>query len=113
MKSALVLGALAVVLTSCVETYRIRATQLSVFNDELSTTSGVRKTLRLQTTDGRIVELNPPALVTITRADGQQLVLCSPLRAEFQGETVSVHHACGSPVAIDRHDIDKVEVQEN
>jgi hypothetical protein len=113
MKAALICGALAVTLAGCVETYTIRATQLAVFNEEISTNAGVRKTLRLQTADGRLVELNPPALVTITKSDGQQLFLCSPLRAEFEGDAISVHHACGSPARVDRHDIAKVEVEEH
>ena len=99
-------------LTGCAETYVIRPTQLSVFNDELKTSSGVQKVLRIETASGQMVEMTPPVVVTITTSDGQKRQFCSPLRSDFEGGFLSIHHACGTPARINGREIDRVEVQQ-
>jgi len=103
---------LCVALSGCAETYVIRPTQLSVFNDELKTNAGVQKVLRIETASGQMVEIDPPVVVTITTSDGQTRKFCSPLRADFEGGFLSIHHACGNPARLEGQEIDKVEVQE-
>jgi hypothetical protein len=120
----LLFGALALLgltLSGCAEKYTIRPSQLSVLNDETrlavfgsGTTSdiGIQKVLRLETTSGEIVEINPPVVVTITTSDGRELQFCSPLRADFDGGVLKINHACGPPARLERTEIEKVEVQE-
>ena len=120
----LVFGALALcglAASDCADKYTIRPTQLSVLNDDtrLAVTSagaatdiGVQKVLRMQTTSGEIVEINPPVVVTITTSDGRELQFCSPLRADFDGGFLKISHSCGGPARLANMDIEKVEVQE-
>jgi len=112
MKASLFVGVLAVAFAGCAETFVVRPTQLAVFNDEIKTNSGVQKILRFETVEGRMVELNPPAAVTITMSDGSKHEFCSPLRADFDAGFLSLHHACGRPARLEGQQISKVEVQE-
>jgi len=112
MRHLFTVGLVLLGLTGCAETYAISPTQLAVFNDELKTNSGVQKVLRIETASGQMVEINPPVVATITRSDGQQVKVCSPLRADFDNGVLSIHHACGNPVSLDRNEIEKVEVEE-
>jgi hypothetical protein len=111
MSRWLALGSCVLAL-GCAETYVIRPTQVSVFNDELKTNEGVQKVLRIETASGQIVEINPPVVITVTMSDGQARKFCSPIRADFEGGFLAIHHACGSPARLNGREIDKVEVQE-
>jgi hypothetical protein len=50
-------------LGACAERYNIRPTQLSELNDEVATNIGTRLTIKLETVDGRIVEVSSPVTV--------------------------------------------------
>jgi len=112
MKLLMFLG-LAFSVVGCAERYSIRPTQLSELNDDLSANKGdVRLMVKLETSDGRIVEVNPPVLVYVATSDGQEHKFCSPLRATFDGGAVEIKHNCGRPERFYGRDIDKVEVEE-
>ncbi len=103
----------AVSLLGCTERYSIRPTQISRLNDDLAVNNGaVRMMVKLETSDGRIVEVDPPVIVYITTQDGREHTFCSPLRAVFEGGAVNIKHNCGRPERIDGNEIRKVEVQE-
>jgi hypothetical protein len=97
---------------ACTETHRVRPTQLGQLNDDLATNHGERLKVKLETTDGRIVEVDPPVVVRITTSDGRERIFCSPLRARFERGNLFIKHNCGRPVRIDGNEISKVEVEE-
>jgi len=99
-------------LGACVERYNIRPTQLGEFNDEVATNVGTRLTIKLETVDGRIVEVSPPVMIYITTSDGEEHVFCSPLRANFANDGVEVKHNCGRAARFSRSEISKVEVED-
>lgn len=103
---------LSVALGGCAERYSIRPTQLSQLNDEIATNREVRIKVRLETVDGRIVEVNPPVVVYVTTNDGQEHYFCSPLRATFEGGAVTIKHNCGRSVRLEGGEISKVELEE-
>jgi hypothetical protein len=103
---------LALSLMGCAERHIIRPTQLSELNDEVATNTGTRLTIKLETSDGRIVEVKPPVVVYITTDDGQEHAFCSPLRATFDGGAVEIKHSCGRLGRIAGNEIVKVEVEE-
>lgn len=103
---------MALSLLGCAERYAIRPTQLSELNDELATNRETRLKVKLETSEGRIIEVNPPVVVYITTDDGQEFSFCSPLRATFDDGAVEIKHNCGSPQRFSRSEISKVEVEE-
>ena len=103
----------ALSMMGCAERYSIRPTQLSRLNDDLAVNDGsVRMMVKLETSDGRIVEVDPPVLVYITTGDGKEHTFCSPLRVVFEGGAVVIKHNCGRPERIYGDEIAKVEVEE-
>lgn len=72
----------------------------------------MRLDVRLETSDGGTVEVDPPVVVYITTSDGQEYPFRSPLRATFEGGAVQIKHNCGRPQTIQGDDILKVEVEE-
>jgi len=92
--------------------WREMKTQLAELSDDLATNRGTRLKVKLETSDGHIVEVNPPVVVYITTDDGQEHAFCSPLRATFEGGAVEIEHNCGRGERILGSEITKVEVQE-
>jgi hypothetical protein len=114
-----VFGAFALLtaaLSGCAEKYTIPPTQLAVLSaeNEWKGAGGVhiQRVLHLETETGRIVEINPPVVVTITTSQGRELQFCSPLRADFDGGVLKISHSCGPPARLERMEIEKVEVEE-
>jgi hypothetical protein len=103
---------LLLALGGCAERYNIRPTQLAELNEDLSTNRGTRLTIKLETVDGRIIEVSPPVTVYITTSDGEEHAFCSPLRATFADDGVEVKHNCGPAARFSRSEISKVEVEE-
>lgn len=108
----LVWVALVVLQVGCAERIAIRPTQLSELNKERATNHEVRLKVKLETSDGRIVEVDTPVVVYITTDDGREHWFCSPLRATFEGGAVEIKHNCGRPATIPGSEIVKVEVEE-
>lgn len=110
----MVFGVVAAALSGCAERHVIRPGQLAVLNDEMSVEGQVRatKVLRFQTAGGQIVDVSPPVVVYITMFDGTELQFCSPLRADFEGDTIMMHHNCGRPQRVQGTEITKVEIEE-
>jgi hypothetical protein len=113
MKGVFGVAGLVLSLAGCVERYNIRPTQLAELNEEdLATNTGQRLVVKLETIDGRIVEITPPVIVYITTVDDQEHHFCSPLRARFEGGAVEIKHNCGRPERIQGSEIKKVEVEQ-
>lgn len=103
---------LLLVLGGCVERYNIRATQLAELNDDVGTNIGTSLRIKLETVDGRIIEVSPPVMVYITTSDGEEHMFCSPLRATFANDGVEVKHNCGRAERFLRSEISKVEIED-
>ena len=104
---------LSLSLFGCAERYNVRPTQLGELNDDLAATDGTRLKIKLETNDGRIVEVTPPVVVYITTDDGQEHAFCSPLRATYDRGALEIKHNCGRSARLAGREIVKVEVEEH
>ncbi len=103
-------------MVGCADRYTIRPTQLSMLNDDIAASGRngeARLKVKLETIDGRIVEVDPPVWVYVTTRDGQESLLCSPLRVTFASGAMLIKHHCGPPRRFDGEEILKVQVMEN
>jgi hypothetical protein len=99
-------------LVGCAERYNTRPTQLGELNNDLALNDGRRLKIKLETSDGRIVEVTQPVVVYVTTDDGQEHTFCSLLRATYDEGALEIKHDCGPSARLAGREIAKVEVEE-
>jgi len=83
-----------------------------MLNDELANNRETRLKVKLETIDGRIIEVDPPVWIYITDREGQERLFCSPLRTTFDRGFMYIKHNCGPPARIAANEVLKVQVEE-